>query len=117
MFPKYFSTVPPIKDGIPASQNSEETGPIQEADYKLDHIFELSDYSQWQTHVMDQTVPVILDCHAEWCGPCMTLDPILKEATLNLEGKVKLIKLNVETLPELAKGLNVRSLPSVFLVS
>lgn len=61
-------------------------------------------------------MPVVLDCYAEWCAPCKKLDPLLKDATLSMEGKVKLVKLNVDDLPQLSNGLNVRSLPSVFLI-
>ena len=79
-------------------------------------IVELSDYSQWQPQVMESKVPVVLDCYAEWCAPCKKLEPVLKEATLNMEGKVKLVKLNVDDLPQLSTGLSVRALPSVFLI-
>lgn len=61
-------------------------------------------------------MPVVLDCYAEWCAPCKKLDPILKDATMSMEGKVKLVKLNVDDLPQLSNGLNVRQLPSVFLI-
>lgn len=65
---------------------------------------------------MHSPVPVVLDCYAEWCAPCKKLDPLLKDATLSMDGKVKLVKLNVDDLPQLSNGLNVRSLPSVFLI-
>ena len=79
-------------------------------------ITELKEYSEWQPLVMESKVPVVLDCYAEWCAPCKKLEPVLKDAALSMEGKVKLVKLNVDDLPQLSNGLSVRSLPSVFLI-
>ena len=39
--------------------------------------------------VMNSEVPVILDCYADWCGPCRRLTPMLEEAVANAEGKLK----------------------------
>ena len=79
-------------------------------------LFELQDYGQWRTHVMEETIPVILDCYAEWCAPCKKLLPILMEKVKAEEGKLKLVKLNIDDLPKLSSGLNIRSVPSVFLI-
>ncbi len=51
-----------------------------------------------------------------WCAPCRKLIPQLEKATLDNEGKFKLVKLNIDTLPELATALNIKSVPTVFLV-
>jgi putative thioredoxin len=79
-------------------------------------LFELQDYGQWRTHVMEESIPVILDCYAEWCAPCKKLLPILMEKVKAEEGKLKLVKLNIDDLPKLSSGLNIRSVPSVFLI-
>jgi len=66
--------------------------------------------------IMKSPVPVILDCHAEWCGPCKQLAPML-EAIVNhpaAAGKIRLAKLDTDAEPELTQGLKVKSLPSVF---
>jgi len=65
---------------------------------------------------MEQEVPVILDCYADWCQPCQQLTPILEAVTNKFEGKFKLVKLNIDTLPSLATALKVQSIPAVFLV-
>lgn len=70
----------------------------------------------WQTVVMESKVPVILDCFAEWCQPCTRLKPLLQQKVLAYEGKLKLVMLDIDSFPQLTQGLNIRSVPSVFLI-
>lgn len=65
---------------------------------------------------MEQQIPIILDCYADWCQPCKKLTPVLEKLTLQYEGKFKLVKLNIDNLPQLATGLNVKSIPALFLI-
>ena len=51
-----------------------------------------------------------------WCAPCKKLTPILEAEAIKHEGKFKLVKLNIDTLPQLANGLKVKNIPAVFLV-
>jgi len=66
--------------------------------------------------VFNSQQPVILDCYADWCQPCKKLTPILEQMTNEANGKFRLVKLNIDTLPQLAKGLNVKSIPALFLI-
>jgi len=60
------------------------------------------------------TVPVIVDCYADWCGPCRVLAPVLEQAVEAHAGNVILAKVNVDTVPEVANQLMVNSIPAVF---
>ena len=80
-------------------------------------ITELASYDEWRTKVMEEkNKPIILDCYADWCGPCKKLTPVLEQIAQEHEGKFKLIKLNIDNLPQLAQGLNVKSIPALFLI-
>jgi thioredoxin len=65
---------------------------------------------------MESKIPVVLDCYADWCAPCKKLEPILVSKMAEHEGKIKLVKLNIDNFPQLTTGLNIRSVPSLFLI-
>ena len=59
--------------------------------------------------------PVLVDFHAEWCGPCKTLSPTIKEVASELKDKLKVIKIDVDKNNQLAQRYNVRSVPTMIL--
>ncbi len=59
-------------------------------------------------------VPVIVDFWAPWCGPCKQLGPLLEKAVHATRGAVKLVKLNIDTDPEIPQQMRVQSIPAVF---
>ncbi len=61
-----------------------------------------------------QTVPVIVDFWATWCGPCRTLTPALEAAVTAAKGKVRLIKIDVDRAPALSQQLRIQSIPTVY---
>ena len=62
-----------------------------------------------------QTVPVIVDFWAPWCGPCRQLTPALEAAVTDARGKVKLVKVNVDENPNSPAQMGVRGIPALFL--
>jgi thioredoxin 1 len=60
-------------------------------------------------------LPVLVDFWAEWCGPCRSVAPILEELSKEFDGKLKIVKLNVESDPEVAQAYNVRGIPALLL--
>ncbi|MFV3127580.1 tetratricopeptide repeat protein [Niveispirillum sp. KHB5.9] len=61
-----------------------------------------------------QTVPVIVDFWATWCGPCKTLGPLLEKAVTAAKGAVKLVKIDTDKHPAVAGQLRVQSIPTVY---
>ena len=61
-----------------------------------------------------QTVPVIVDFWAPWCGPCKTLGPMLEAAVTAAKGAVKMVKINVDEAQMLAGQLQIQSIPTVY---
>ena len=63
---------------------------------------------------MSQTVPVIVDFWAPWCGPCKTLGPQLEAAVTAAKGKVRMVKIDVDRAPRLSQQLQIQSIPMVY---
>ncbi len=60
-------------------------------------------------------VPVLIDFFAEWCSPCKIQSPILAEMAGELDGKVRIIKIDVDKNPTIAMRYQIRSVPTLML--
>ena len=69
----------------------------------------------FDTEVRQSDLPVVVDFWAEWCGPCKQIGPALEELSEELDGKVKIVKVNVDENPNSPGQLGVRGIPSLFL--
>ena len=65
--------------------------------------------------VLQSDIPVIVDFYADWCGPCKMLAPELEAVEKELEGKVKIGKVNVDEQGELANAFGVNAIPAVIV--
>jgi thioredoxin 1 len=65
--------------------------------------------------VLKASEPVVVDFWAEWCGPCRMIAPALEEISNSLNGKVKIVKLNVDENPGTAAKYGIMSIPTLML--
>ena len=71
--------------------------------------------ASFEADVLKSSEPVVVDFWAEWCGPCKMIGPSLEEISTEMQGKVKIVKLNVDENPGVAGKLGIRSIPTLML--
>ena len=65
--------------------------------------------------LINQNKPVLVDFTADWCGPCKTMVPILKEVKQELKDSVSIIKIDVDKNPSVAAKYQIRSVPTLMI--
>jgi thioredoxin 2 len=63
------------------------------------------------------TIPVLVDLWAPWCGPCRAVSPALEKLAQESAGRVKLVKVNVDSAPNLARRFEAQSIPTLVVLN
>jgi len=69
----------------------------------------------FEAEVLKSAEPVVVDFWAEWCGPCKMIAPALEEIAGTMNGKVKIVKLNVDENPATASKYGIKSIPTLMI--
>jgi len=67
----------------------------------------------FESEVLQSDVPTIIDFWAEWCAPCRQIAPIVKDLASRYDGKVKIVKMNIDENPNTPGKYGVRAIPTV----
>jgi thioredoxin 1 len=78
------------------------------------NLLEISDQS-FDTEVLQSPLPVLIDFWAPWCAPCRAIAPIVEELAREFEGRVKIVKMNVDDNPQTPTRYGVRGIPNLIL--
>ena len=65
--------------------------------------------------IIDSEKPVLVDFWATWCGPCIAMQPILKEVADKVSDNAKVIKIDVDKNPQIASQYSIQSIPTLIL--
>jgi thioredoxin 1 len=69
----------------------------------------------FDAEVRRSPIPVVVDFWADWCAPCKMIGPALEELSAELAGKVKIVKVDVDSNPNSPAQMGVRGIPALFL--
>jgi thioredoxin 1 len=100
--------------GCSASQNEKNGSVTSNTNEKSSEIKYAEDMSTFN-ELIKGTLPVLVDFYADWCAPCRMMAPILEQVSGEMQGKVKIVKVNVDKNRDAAMKYGVQSIPTLIL--
>ena len=73
--------------------------------------------ADFDTEVLESDVPVLVDFWAPWCGPCLMIGPVIEAVAEERGSSLKVVKVNVDESPDVARRMGIRSIPTVMVFS
>lgn len=67
------------------------------------------------SQIVNKEIPVLVDFKADWCGPCKTMIPILKDVKQQLKETISIIKIDVDKNPSIASQYQIRGVPTLMI--
>ena len=78
----------------------------------MTELAEVTD-ATFESEILQSDLPAIVDFWAEWCAPCRTISPIIKELADSYDGRVKVVKMNIDESPATPGRYGVRAIPTI----
>ncbi len=72
-------------------------------------------FNSFEEMLSGSDVPVLVDFYADWCGPCQMMAPILEQVNAQLQGQIRIVKIDTEKYPQLASQYEIAALPTLVL--
>ncbi|NEQ19515.1 MAG: thioredoxin [Microcoleus sp. SIO2G3] len=72
-------------------------------------------FNSFEEMLSGSDVPVLVDFYADWCGPCHMMSPILDQVNAQLQGRIRIVKIDTEKYPQLASQYEIYALPTLVL--
>ena len=70
----------------------------------------------FDTEVLKSSKPIVVDFWAEWCGPCKMIGPILEELAIEMNRKIRIVKIDVDNNNQTAMNYSIRSIPTLIII-
>ena len=81
----------------------------------MSQVVEVNNDASFDKEVVQANGPVLVDFSATWCGPCKKLEPVIQEIAGDYDGRLKVVKVDVDKVPGTAAKFQVMSVPTLVL--